>query len=124
MNPLLHFAIFATEFKEDERALIGIHNRVNSLFPDTTEGIAHIPQILYVAVIANEGPHILRTAHETSPYERLFEFEILPEHGNSYLTIQEDDFPVFFREAPIVNDYPLFLDNEPLGSAYLIAHRL
>ena len=125
MDSLLQFAVFATEFKEDERALIGIHNRINAIFSDTTEGIARISQILYVAVIAVEGNHVLHTFHSESDQWNLeFAFEILPEHGYSFLTFQEADFPVYFTDTPIVNDYPLFLDDEPLGSAYLIAHRL
>ena len=124
-TPICHFAVFAHEFRAGDNVhdLLGIHNRVSLLGKEgQTRGLSRFAKTLYVSIIADEGKHVLVCTHEVSQFSVDFEFEILPEHGNTFLAEIEADFPLYFDSEPTLNEYQLFLDNEPLGVAYLIAH--
>ena len=125
MLPVLRFAIFAEGFVSHEHGLdlTGIYERSNAIFPKEIEGYEPTVMRLFVGIFADTGEHTLKCTHKTTSFVTESSFEILPEHGFSFLQVVERDFPVSYAWDPILNEYPLFVDDLPLGAAYLWSHQ-
>ena len=113
------FALFADEMGVSSSGfnLINVHMDVNYLGVTNPLYLDRIDLTLFVGIWADEGRHRLTISHTTAGFIDTINFELLPEHENTWVQESHGQFPVVIGEQ--VNEYPLLLDGEPLGTAYL-----